>query len=337
MLWRYLRRQRLRYTWVIYPVLSLLISTTGKRVHQLVEHLHASLLIRELKQPRRRRQQKPHKFTYLTMKSSIFARFARALSVIFWHSEDVLVLSPTWNERFCSCVNDVRIWWQMFNFVFSCPKRWFQFNSRIVRTHFSSITSLNNCKIIAETRSYIFRWRCRFRRRRVCLKLPIGWKGKTCHLEGRERKRATWKRNIYNCPFSVLSETSWHTNFKVTLKIGFIKRAGKGRKIWKLWKADVSSVSPSSERKNENFALTKSWRSKRELSDSFTVVIRPLSTRLLKPYFHGSLSRRDTTVSLETRNLLSWQWTHNSQIVYSTTIHDICYNSRARQQYEKPC
>ena len=33
---------------------------------------------RELKQPRRRRQQKLQKFAYLTMKNSIFARFARA-------------------------------------------------------------------------------------------------------------------------------------------------------------------------------------------------------------------------------------------------------------------
>ena len=171
MLWRYLRRQRLRYTWVIYPVLSLLISTTGKRVHQLVEHLQASLLIRELKQPRRRRQQKTHKFAYLTMKSSIFARFARALSVIFWHFEDVLVLYPTWNDLFCSCVNDVSI--LMFNFVFSCPKRWFQFNSRIVRTHFSSKMTLNNWKMIAETRSYFFRWRSRIGRRRVCLSLLL--------------------------------------------------------------------------------------------------------------------------------------------------------------------
>ena len=36
------------------------------------------LVITELKQPRRRRQQKPHKFAYLTMKNSILARFARA-------------------------------------------------------------------------------------------------------------------------------------------------------------------------------------------------------------------------------------------------------------------
>ena len=40
-----------------------------------------ALVIRELKQPRRRRQQKPHKFAYLTMKHSIFARFARAFFI----------------------------------------------------------------------------------------------------------------------------------------------------------------------------------------------------------------------------------------------------------------
>ena len=62
---------------------------------------------------------------------------------IFWHFEDVLVLSMTWNDLFCSCVDDV-IWSQMFNFVLLCPKRWFQFNSRIVRTHFLSIMTLNN-------------------------------------------------------------------------------------------------------------------------------------------------------------------------------------------------
>ena len=123
---------------------------------------------RELKQPRWRCQQEPHKFAYLTMKNSIFVRFARAYS-IFWHFDDVLVLSTTWNDQFCRCVDDVNIWWQMFNFVFLCPKRWFQFNSRIVRTHFWSIKTLSNWKMIAETRSCIFRWRSRFRRGHVCL------------------------------------------------------------------------------------------------------------------------------------------------------------------------
>ena len=36
---------------------------------------------KELKQPRRRRQQKPHKFAYLTMKNSIFACFASAFFI----------------------------------------------------------------------------------------------------------------------------------------------------------------------------------------------------------------------------------------------------------------
>ena len=107
------------------------------------------------------------------MKNSIFARFARAF-FIFWHFVDVLVLSTTSNDLFCSCVDDVSIWWQMFNFVFLFPKRRFQLNSRIVRTHFSSIMSLNNWKMIGETRSYIFRWRSRFRRRRVCLSSLVG-------------------------------------------------------------------------------------------------------------------------------------------------------------------
>ena len=36
------------------------------------------------------------------MENSIFARFARAF-FIFWHFEDFLVLSTTWNDLFCSC------------------------------------------------------------------------------------------------------------------------------------------------------------------------------------------------------------------------------------------
>ena len=123
---------------------------------------------RKLKQPRWRWQQERHKFTYLIMKNNTFARFARAF-FIFGHFADVLVLSTTWNDVFCSCVDDVSIWWQKFNFVFLSLKRWFQFNSRIVRTYLASVMTLNNWEMIAETRSYIFRWRSRCRRRCVCL------------------------------------------------------------------------------------------------------------------------------------------------------------------------
>ena len=67
----------------------------------------------------------------------------------------------------------VTIWWQMLNFVFLCPKHRFQLNFRTARTHFSSIMTLNNWKMIAETRSYICRWRSCFRRRRRLLKLSL--------------------------------------------------------------------------------------------------------------------------------------------------------------------
>ena len=56
-------------------------------------------------------------------------------------------------------------WWQkVFNYVFLPLKRWFQFNSRIVRTHFASLRTLNNWKM-----SYIFRWSSQCSRRRLCL------------------------------------------------------------------------------------------------------------------------------------------------------------------------
>ena len=164
-----------------------------------------TILIRELKQPRRRRQQKPQKFAYSAMKNSIFARFARAFFIffaraffIFWHF--VLVLSATWNDQFCSWVDNVSAWWQMFNFAFLCPKRWFQFNSRIVRTHFSSKMTLNNCEIIAETGSYIFRWRSRFRRRRVCLSSLL-----------LNRRTATW--NLFVSWFTLRLNGTLHLTF----------------------------------------------------------------------------------------------------------------------------
>ena len=167
-----LKRQREHTT--VNPAFSVLTSTALLPVH--LQHALSTIKDtwknwsnnRQLKQPRRPRQQKPPKFAYLAIKNSIFARFARAV-FIYRHFVDVLVLSTTWNDLFSSCVDDVSIWWQMFNFVLLCPKRWFQFNFWIVATHFWSIMSLTNWKMIAEKRSHIFRWRSSFRRRRVCL------------------------------------------------------------------------------------------------------------------------------------------------------------------------
>ena len=143
------------------------LSVTNERKKNK-QHRRAVQHNRELKQPLRRPQQERYKFAYLTMRNNSFGRFARAF-FIFGHLADVLVLSTTWNELFYSCVDDVSIWWQMFNFVFLPPKRWFQFHSRTIRTHFAWVMTLNNWAAIAETRSYILRCRSRCRRRRVCL------------------------------------------------------------------------------------------------------------------------------------------------------------------------
>ena len=47
--------------------------------------------------------------------------------------------------------------------------------SRTVRIHFANIMTLNNWEMIAETRSYIFRWRSCFCRHLVCLSSLIYW------------------------------------------------------------------------------------------------------------------------------------------------------------------
>ena len=55
------------------------MSHTGWKRRTLLDDTSQSS-IRELKQPRRRRQQKPHKCAYLIMKNRIFASFARHFS-----------------------------------------------------------------------------------------------------------------------------------------------------------------------------------------------------------------------------------------------------------------
>ena len=59
-------------------------------------------IARELKQPRRRRQQERHKFAYLTMKNGSSARYSHAF-FIFGHFKHVLVLSTcfavVWTTR----------------------------------------------------------------------------------------------------------------------------------------------------------------------------------------------------------------------------------------------
>ena len=127
-----------------------------------------------LKQPRRRRRQERHKFGYFTIKNISFACFARAIFICVDFTA-VFVLSTTWNDLFCSCVGDMSIWWQIFNIFLLSPNRWYKFISRIF-SYFANIMTWINWEIIAETRSFIFRWRSRCRRRRLCI-----WPGDTSY------------------------------------------------------------------------------------------------------------------------------------------------------------
>ena len=117
--------------------------------------------------------------------------FLRDLFIIYLSADnmfvDVLILSKTWNDLFLQRCGRRE---QMLNYVFLSQKRWFQYNSRIGRTHFASAMTLNNCERIAETRSYIFRWRSRCLLRRLCLKLP------TATINGQNRSNSYTMRRF---------------------------------------------------------------------------------------------------------------------------------------------
>ena len=111
----------------------------------------------------RQRWQDRHKFAYLTIKNSTIARFPRAI-IIFLHFAAVLVLCTTWNDLFCSFVDDVTTILQIFNFFLLPPDRWYQFNYRILRTHFPSIITRNNREMVTEWYEVTFRSRYHWRR-----------------------------------------------------------------------------------------------------------------------------------------------------------------------------
>ena len=98
----------------------------------------------------------------------LHAGFARAF-FIFWHFEDVLVLSMTWNELLLQLCGRREQMMTNVQFCLLISQALVSIYSRIVKAHFSGIMTLNRWKMVTETRSDIFRWRFRFRRRRVCL------------------------------------------------------------------------------------------------------------------------------------------------------------------------
>ena len=129
------------------------------------------------------------------------------------HDAQILFFSPT------HC-----IWWKMF-YLSSCfflsLKRWFQFNSGIVGTHFAGVVTLNDLEMITETRSYIFRWHFRCRLRRVCLSYLL-----------HERLRKNIQNKVLHNPFKyiVVDKFSCFT-------LLFLSEGKKPMKLWSFFLA----------------------------------------------------------------------------------------------------
>jgi len=90
-------------------------------------------LNRERKRTRRGGQHECHKFAYLTMRNSSFARFSRAFLISVHFVAAKSRPADDMKYLFCRCVNDVNTWQQLIKFVFLSLKRWFQFNSMILK------------------------------------------------------------------------------------------------------------------------------------------------------------------------------------------------------------
>ena len=91
----------------------------------------------------RRRQQERNTFAYLTMKNNSSPEVHFSFLYI---SQTFSSLSATGNDLFCSCVDDVSIFWQMFNFVRLSQNGWFQFNSRRVKLTFRKRNDLEQLR-----------------------------------------------------------------------------------------------------------------------------------------------------------------------------------------------
>ena len=131
-----------------------------------------------------------------------------------------LLQSSSWLLKlpFCCCVADVSIWWQMINSVLLSLKRWFQFNSRIVKTYFSSIMTLNNWETIAETRGYIL--------------------------------SLSSTSSLLKLPISLTTPESQLSTFEVSFAL--IQRNPKPNRNWELWHSYTKTVVTWSSMKQQN-------------------------------------------------------------------------------------
>ena len=194
--WRYYGQSKGDHSlWCeLAPGLIMKIATSG---NFSVYYILTELWFMELKQPWRRRRQGRHKYPYLTIKNFIYACIAHFsyLNISF----ALLVLSMAWNQLFCICMEDVSA---LDKFSILSSSLWLQFNFRILRTLFVSKWLR---EMIAETRSCLFRWGSRCRRRHLFLtilnynvgvsrdldqQVKSNWdlKNKTGYMESREKE-----------------------------------------------------------------------------------------------------------------------------------------------------
>ena len=121
------------------------------------------------------------------------------------------------------------------------------------------------------------------------------------------RAQATWAVQRNSKLINVQLPANWSNTLAIRLSSRWKQKLVLSNELkpWKIKKADVSSVSPSSEHH----------------SKSFTMVIQLLSTRLTRPNFYIHLSHRhSTTVSLETRNLSSrCEFSHSKTTTTTST------------------
>ena len=114
--------------------------------------------ITELKQPRRRCQER-HKFGYLTKRNNSVPRFACAFS-LHVHVRYRPFHGVKW-PVFPLCRRREHLKTILQFCLISETLIQIIINPRMLKTHFASVITVNNWEIIAETWSFICRWRCR--------------------------------------------------------------------------------------------------------------------------------------------------------------------------------
>ena len=112
----------------------------------------------------RRRQRERHKIIALMSKNNCSTR----AFYVFVHFFAVISKTTTWNDQIQGFLKNVSTWRLIFHFPSLLERRSHKFSSRILRPHCTNWTNWNNLEVVEVSRSYIFKWRFRCRRRCRC-------------------------------------------------------------------------------------------------------------------------------------------------------------------------